>query len=426
MEKIINTVTSMFKKDGWVNRVVGLGLRKDKSKGTTFGNFPFLDDKTLSHMWLGDGLGKKIVSAPADDMTKNWITVSDDPDEKIMNELKRLKAKPIINLALKWMRLYRGSIVAMGIDDGGELDQPVSLNSIKGISWMKTYSAARMPIGSVEFDDDEKSPTFGDVKIFKVQKRNGGSFKIHSSRCLVFKGEPAPDSTGIGLKQENLYWGISTLQSIWTQMSNYGGSNQAIINLLYEAVIGKYKMSNLAQLLSEEAYDKIFNRMNAIDQCKSIINAVMLGEGEDYIRDSLSFVGIPDIKQGYMMDLSGAAEIPVSRLFGRSAAGMNATGEGDREDYIDMITSKQGTQLEPPLQYLVNLIAMYLKIKGNPMVEFNPVWIPTHQELIEMRNKQAETDSIYIDNGVLSAEQVAENRFVGGYSFETSIEEGGE
>lgn len=417
---------SLFRKDTWENLWVGLGFRKDKTKKTTFGTYPFLDDQMLSDMWLGDGLGKKICSVVADDMTKNWITISEDPDEIIMKELKRLKAKSTINLALKWMRLFRGSLIVMGINDGGELEEPVNQKSIRSIDWLKVFSAPRVPISEAILDKDPKSPNFGEVKIFKVNKKYGDDFKVHSSRCLIFKGEPAPDNLGNRLKVDNDYWGVSILQSIWTQMSNYGGANQAIGHLLFEAVIGKYKMDNLAQIISEESWDKLFNRMDAIDRCKSVINGVLLGEGEEYTRDALNFAGIPEIKQGFMMDLAGAAEIPATRLFGRSAEGMNATGKGDREDYYDMITSRQGSQLEDPLQYLVSLIGEYKNIR-NLQIGFNPVWIPTHQEMIEMRNKQAQTDSTYINDEVLSPDEVRESRFAGGYSFDTVVdEEGGE
>jgi hypothetical protein len=61
-------------------------------------------------------------------------------------------------------------------------------------------------------------------------------------------------------------------------------------------------------------------------------------------------------------------------------------------------------------------------VETDPMIKFNPVWVPSLKELIEMRKQQAETDRTYIETGVLGSEEVRKNRFVGGYSFETSVE----
>ena len=128
-----------------------------------------------------------------------------------------------------------------------------------------------------------------------------------------------------------------------------------------------------------------------------------------------------DIIDRFMMNLSAVCEIPVTRLFGRSPAGQNATS--DFRNYYDKVMSDQKTKLKPSLQHLVNMINKYIKVKTNPTIKFNPVWEPTEEEEINMRNKQAQTDKIYAEMGALTAEEIMESRFRGGYSYETSIEE---
>lgn len=39
-----------------------------------------------------------------------------------------------------------------------------------------------------------------------------------------------------------------------------------------------------------------------------------------------SFSGLADIYEKFMSDMAGAAEIPATKLYGRSPDGMNATG----------------------------------------------------------------------------------------------------
>lgn len=414
-------LSSLFKKDGWINVLKGLGGKSDATGNTFFGEFEILDDEELTRMWMGEGMGKKIVSVVADDMTRNWIDIPEDGNNKIMKELARLEAKTLMNEALKWARLYRGSVVILGLDDGGKLEEPVN-KSVKSIDWMKVYPAPRIMNQETDVVTDPKSKYFEEFEIFKIQKINGTEIKVHTSRCLVFKGDPVPNNIqNIGFNY--LYWGNSILQSIWNQLKNYGGVEQSVVNLMYEAVIGKYTLSGLAEMLSEGKTTEILERMELINAGKSIFNGVILGEDEDYIRDNANVSGIAELMDRFMMSLSAVSEIPVTRLFGRSPAGENATGDSDNRIYYDMVGSKQETWLGPPLQQLVNLINIYMKVRAEPMIVFNNVWEPSQAELITMRKEQMETDIGYINTGVLSPEAVTESRFANGYSFETDVED---
>jgi len=55
-----------FKTDGWYNTLVGLGKAFDKSNKTFFGEFYFMDRNQLSRMYVGDGVGRRIIDIVAD------------------------------------------------------------------------------------------------------------------------------------------------------------------------------------------------------------------------------------------------------------------------------------------------------------------------------------------------------------------------
>jgi phage-related protein (TIGR01555 family) len=417
---------SLFKGDGWRNVFAGLSGSSDKTQQTYFGDFVILDDAELSRIWLGEGLSKKIVSAPADDMTKNWIDITGDDDGKIEAELNRLNAQSKINEALKWMRLYRGAVVVMGIKDGGELTDPINLNRLAGknggIQWLKVFSASRVLNTQLDIVTDPNSPYFEDLDTIKLQKLSGGMLEVHRSRCLVFKGEPVPDTNVTGLNFNYQYWGTSALQAAFEAIRNFGSVSQSVANLMLEFVIGKYTISNLAELLAENNTAALYTRMEIINKSKSIINGVMMAENEKYERDTANVSGIDAIIDRFMMMLSAVVEIPVTRLFGRSPAGENATGESDLRNYYDFVTARQESQLRDPLQYLVMLVGLSLGMK-EAFISFNSVWEPTLEELIEMRKKQAETDQIYIQNAVVTPDEIRESRFGGKeYSFETEVD----
>ena len=58
------------------------------------------------------------------------------------------------------------------------------------------------------------------------------------------------------------------------------------------------------------------------------------------------FAGLTDIWNQARTDLAGACDIPLTRLFGQSAAGF-ASGEEDNQKYYESIASLQESRLRP-------------------------------------------------------------------------------
>ena len=312
-------------------------------------------------------------------------------------------------------------MIVLGINDGGKLEEPINAGRVKGIDWLQVYPIPRITSTITSLVKDPKSPYFGDFEKLDIQGITGAPFPVHRSRCLIFQGDPVPNTIS-SIGADYMYWGVSSLQSIWQQIKDLGAVSQSVANLMMEVIVGKYKLSNLVEMLSQNNTAALYTRMEIINASKSIINGVLLGEGEEYTRDTANLSGIPDVMDRFMMMLSAVSEIPMTRLFGRSPAGQNATGESDLTNYYDMVSSRQETQLQPQLQELVNLINLYTKVAKEPQVVFNSLWEPTQTETQVMKKQQAETDKTYIDAGVLTAEEVRASRFENGYSYETHIE----
>lgn len=415
----IKNLTPYRKTDNWSNIMSGLNQTKDKSRYTTFSGYTILDDNMLAEVWIGDGLGKKIISTPIDDMTREWITIKNDTDEVINGVLEGLDAQQNINLGMKWSGLFGGGINVLGVNDGGGLDKPVNVKSIKSIDWIRTYDRSECYITEHHFNQDPESKDFGELEFLTIQPRYSTPYNVHIDRMLLWKGVPVPNKFETG---DFYYWGMSELQSIWKQFSNLGAGMDHIVKLLYEFIIGVYKIDGLAQMIAENNKSQVEDIMGIIELAKSIIQGVLLDSKDDYRRDSANVAGLAELIDRFMMMLSGAAEIPVSKLFGRSAAGMNATGEGDEKDYYNMIRSKQKTRMTKNLMKLVNYINISLKnAVTDPSIEYNSLFQQTQKEELECKKLRAETDHIYIQDNVLLPDEVAENRFGGeAYSYETT------
>jgi uncharacterized protein len=407
--------------DNWSNIMTGLGQKYDKSRYSTFSGYTILDDTMLAEIWAGDGLSKKIVEAPVDDMTREWITIENDTDCLIETEFERLNVEQQINLACKWQALFGGGINVLGINDGNKLDKPVNKNRIKSIDWIRTYDRTDCSITEFHFNQDIESKDYGELQFLTIQPKYTAPFNVHTDRCLIWKGLPVPNKLETG---NFYYWGISELQSCWTDISNLCSGMNHIVKILYEFIISVYGIDGLGLMIAENRKAEVDNTIAIIELAKSTIQGVLLDSKDTYNRQSASVAGLPEVIDRFMMMVSGVTEIPVSRLFGRSSAGMNATGEGDEKNYFNKIKAKQKYLLKPNLNKLIEYINISIGNKvQEPKIKFNSLFQQTEKEIKETEKLQADIDNIYINAGVLTADEVAENRFGGdGFSYDTKIE----
>jgi phage-related protein (TIGR01555 family) len=413
MAKSKLTQASFNRMDNYMNVLSGLGGQMDKTRYTKFGAARILYDQVLTEQYVGDGYGKKIVTRPADDMTKNWINIPSDPQKIILKEMKRLKATSNTNLALRWKRLYRGGLIVIGAKDGQRLTKPLNMERVKSIEWLRTYSAPRVMINNTDFVTDINSKNFDDIETFRIRKKSGGYFTVHKSRCMIFKGEPVPDDDKNNFDLSHKYWGMSALQSIYNQVVNYGSVEQSIVNVMHELILKIFKLNNLPELLSEGCEEKFYKRMETFNASMSLLRALMIGPNDEFERNTANLAGVPDILDRFMMNVAGVSGIPVTLLFGRSPGGQNATGDSDFRNYYDMIESDQTIQLEEPLQYLATIINSYTKAvtEGELEIVFNPVWTPSAKEQSEIDKNEATVQQSDIDRGVITPDESRQIRY---------------
>lgn len=409
--------------DGWSNVFVGLNQKKDKSKYTEYGEVTLLSDEELESIYMGDGLGGRIIDIVADDMTREWIDLDGPSEDMVEEELIRLDAEKHFNEAIKWQRLYGGSLIVIGAMDGQSPERPLRQDRIRTIEYLKVIPKSDIYISESKFDLNPRSPNFGKVDTYKINYKIGGNLipsRVHASRCVPFFNDPLPSLYRSACSLDTRYWGMSSLQRIYEELRDLGGVSQSIINILYEFIIGKFKIDRLSEMFAQGLEKNVITRIEIMEMSKSIINAVILGENEEYTRDYATLAGLPEVLDRFMLKLSGSTGIPVTRLFGRSPAGLNATGENDLRNYYDLVEAHQRNRLFPPIRNLVNMISNYLDVE-TPSVKFNSLYQLTEKEKEELDKIEAETEKIkadtakvYIDMQVLSSEEIREQLGYGG------------
>ncbi len=201
------------------------------------------------------------------------------------------------------------------------------------------------------------------------------------------------------------YWGASRLQRFYDALLNSRSVVDSVASMVYEAKLDVISVPELYQELSSpDGLNKIIERFRLGDMVKSFNNTLLLDSQEAFDRKATQFAGLSDIMQKYMLQVSAAADIPVTRLFGQSAMGMNATGEGDERNYYDKISSDQETKFRPELNRFDEVFARSVLgyMPDDWSFEFNPLRQITEQERADIELKNSQRDQIYLQNGVIT------------------------
>lgn len=412
------------KTDGWSNLLTGLGVQnRDKRKHTYFDAPDVLTETELNQLYRGDGLGKRIINLVVEDMTRRWFTVSGDTDNEVQNEIKRLDAKQKTIRSLRWASLHGGALAVLGVNDGGEYADEVNEANIQEIEHVHIFDRWRCQENSTY--EDPKDRRFGQSRTYLVSPLSGNPFTVHESRVLRFDGSDMSDNN---IRQNN-GWADSDLQSLYERLRGLGEAYCGVETLLAEFVLGVLSIDNLQALIGADKEGLVKKRLDLIDLSKHIMNSILLDTKETYQRLGSPVAGLDSLMRELVLSLSASTGIPVTVLMGQSPAGLNATGASDIRRYYDMISARQEERLLPPMERLVKLIMLQQRgpFNGqeiaNWQIEFKPLWAPTEFEMVDLRLKQAQTDNIYVQNGVLQPNEVARSRFGGDqYSLQTTLD----
>ena len=143
---------------------------------------------------------------------------------------------------------------------------------------------------------------------------------------------------------------------------------------------------------------------------RSSFGIQLLGSDDTMENLPYNFNGLPEIYQQSLLDVAGAAEIPATKLYGRSPEGMNATGEADLRNYYDMISSLQERMLRPALEKLLPVMAIscWGIVPKDMRIVFEPVMTMNAKEQMEMAEQHMRTIKMGIEAGVVTPEEAQE------------------
>lgn len=416
------------REDGYVNLLNKYGTSQDNSEAYQFEREPIIPDMQLTGLYEGNGLFSKIIDTPAEEALKHGFDLNlknDEVNAFVEEALDELEWEEKAATAIKWARLYGGALIVMLINDGGGLEQPVNWQNVKSIDELRVYERAIVqPDYSSLYRQDyggngegNRVSKFGQPEFYYVSSVYG-SFRVHESRCLVFRNGVLPEQTSNSIYR---FWGMPEYVRIRRALRETVTAHTDSVKLLERSVQAIYSMKGLATLLTtDDGENQVLKRLNVIDTARGILNSLVIdADGENYDFKTFQFSGVKDVIDATCNMLSALTNIPQTILFGRSPAGMNATGTSDFESYYNFVEKIQRLMLKRNLRTLLDVIfragiaSGAVEEEPDYKLEFNPLWSlsDTEQAAVDQTKAQtaqikAQTAQVYVDMQALDPTEV--------------------
>lgn len=395
-----------FRADGYVNLMNRYGTSKDPAEHYHFEREPEIPDDVLTMVYESNGLFAKIIDTPAEEAIKHGFTLKDVSDQNVedfyVEALDELDWEEVAMTAIRWARLFGGSIAVMLINDGGRLEDPLNWRNIKSIDDIRVYERSIIqPDYQSMYSYDPSDPfrtrgsRLGMPEYYQVTSRYG-NFIVHDSRCLVFQNGILPENATNSLYQ---LWGIPEYVRIRRALKDAQLAHESAPKLLDRSVQAIYKMKGLSALMAtEQGENQVLRRLQVIDMARGMLNSLVIdAEGEDYDFKTFQFSGITDVVSSSCNMLSAITSIPQTILFGQGVGGLSSTDDTSMENYYNYVERIQKRMLRSNLRYLLSIIfqaGLYTgEVDEVPKinVEFNPLWSLNDTEQATLDQQKAQT-----------------------------------
>lgn len=359
--------------DNLTSLVAGLGTDRDKAASLYYG-VPLLTDEQIFNAYRGAWLPKKIVDIPALDSCREWRSwqATADQIEKIEAEEQRLDIRGKVLRARIKARLWGGAAIYINTGDPNP-GQPLDVERIKQGGLRGLTVLTRRELGAGEIDRDPDSEWYGRPKVYQMSSASR-SLDVHPSRLVVFRGAEAPDED----LNPSPGWGDSVLLAVMSAIHQADGTAANIASLVFEARINIIRIPDFMNNIADPMYrSALLARYRLAAQTKGNNGDMLMDKEEEFEQRTASFATLPDVLDRFLQIVSGAADIPATRLLGQSPAGMNATGISDMKNYHDRVRSSQEIDMTPAMYRLDECLIRSAVGSRDPAIFYK--WVPLEQ-----------------------------------------------
>lgn len=421
---------TVTRRDGWQNRASGHGTVRDRRRLTRYG-VDIVTDIEAQQLRRSEFLAAAIIEDPAKEAFKRgWHLKCEDKelDVAICKQAEHLGMDSILIQAAIKSEESGGCgifpVLTGALDDvSKELDE----SRIEGVHAFHVFEPQELT--PVDYYTDITDPKFRMPKTYRLTPLTSGRSGwiqqtiIHETRLVIFNGIRVSVQTQPGQREG---WGDSCLCRPWSVISDFGLAWGSAATLLHEHGKGTLKKKGLIDTLAQADGPAEFDKwMVAMQQAWTTLGMSVIDAEDSYERSTGTLAGVSDALNEFKVLMSAAARRPVSVLMGQSQSGLR-TGDDDTINWYSTVEGDRKMKWARGHERLVRLMLLATsgptggKEPESWAVEYHPLHSPTEKEIADTRKTDMERAEIGIDNGVFSADDVAES-FYGGDTYSGDI-----
>lgn len=366
---------------------------------------------------------RKMCEVIAREMTRAWVTVicsgDEDKSEKIQdieNALRKLNVQNHFRKAAEMDGAFgRGQLyidVLMpnskikASEDRGELETPLFLDPVKITQGALLGFNPIEPLWTYPAEFNATDPL--DKTYYRPQAWYVMGKKIHGSRLLNFVSREVPDL----LKPSYNFSGLSLSQMAEPYVDNWIRTRNSVGDLIHAFSINGIK-TDMATMLAEDMPDgtasgtDLINRIELFNRFRDNRGCLVLDkDSEEFFQINTPLSGLDALQAQAQEHMASVSSIPLVFLLGITPQGLNASSEGEILVFETTIAAMQELLFRDNLESVIKIIQLSLfgEIDNDITFKFNPLRELTAKELAEVEKMKADTDAVYIANGVIAAE----------------------
>jgi phage-related protein (TIGR01555 family) len=413
--------------DGLVNAFTGHGTPRDR-RSASYHVTCAVTDLAGIDMRRGNWLARRICELlPADCFRKGYTLKLDDKDtaEKVMAIAESLGVNQRLVEAGQMERAAGGAALYPVLDGAlGDASQPLDFAQPRIAKLNAIHLLEPRELIPATWYTDLNNPKFRMPETYRLHPLSSGSgaswlsqVLIHESRLVIFPGRRV---TAEPMPGQRWGWGDNELTTVDEAIKDFGLSWGSAATILQNFSQRVFKFKGLMDILKETGGEALVQkRAQVMDMLANTLRAMPLDGEDDLINITTSVGGLADLLVQLAQLVSAAADIPMTRLFGMSPAGMNATGEFDQDGWHERVGNEQTHKYTCLAERLLRLIMLSTAgpTGGKEPDVWSIEWLPlknqSAKDIAETRKLIAETDQINIGEGVYTADDAAESHYRG-------------
>jgi phage-related protein (TIGR01555 family) len=363
--------------------------------------------------YRSSGLLRKIIRLHANDRVREWRDWQTDKDTIALVEAeeKRLGLLEKVRRAEKLRGIGGGALIIITAGDHAE---PLTPEMVAKGGVIAINVVSRWQIRGTDWVQEITSPDHGQPRMWEMQ---GGTAttKIHPSRVVCFQAERLPE--GSALSDEEAFWGDSRISQVQTEVARYDNAQRWFSELVRKAKLLRFGISNL----TDYDPDDLSKRVALIAEGENSLNATLYNlptkdgagneAGGEKIDDyQIAWTGIPQMMDAFAQGAATVGDTPFTLLYGRSPAGMNATGEYDDKSWAKIVGMGQELEVRPCLEQIDPFLLRSAGVAAPDKVWwiFAPLDKPSEADEAKTFDLLMTAIGKLIDSGTVPAQALAE------------------